>query len=221
MCSAGRPRGVVIVGAAGHGREVMDVVEDVARTGERLEVIGFVDDSPARPELIAARGVPLLGGFDDPRAQGAHYVVAVASAAARRSLAARAEAAGLGPVSLRHPSAVVGSRNLQGVGLVVFPLASYTTNVTIGNHVHVCRNVTIGHDCTVGDFVTLLPGATVSGDVTLGDDVTLGTGATLLQGVTIGAGTFVGAGAVVTRDLPGGVVAVGVPARVVRDVGDR
>jgi len=37
-------------------------------------------------------------------------------------------------------------------------------------------------------------------------------------GVTIGANTVVGAGAVVTRDLPPGVLAVGVPARVIRSL---
>ena len=50
-----------------------------------------------------------------------------------------------------------------------------------------------------------------------GDDVTVGTGAAIIQGVTVGAGTVIGAGAVVTRDLPAGVVAVGCPARAVRD----
>jgi acetyltransferase-like isoleucine patch superfamily enzyme len=39
--------------------------------------------------------------------------------------------------------------------------------------------------------------------------------------VSIGEDTVVGAGAVVTRDLPAGVVAAGVPARVLREIGDR
>jgi maltose O-acetyltransferase len=39
-------------------------------------------------------------------------------------------------------------------------------------------------------------------------------------GVTIGQDTVVGSGAVVTRDLPAGVVAAGVPARVLREIGE-
>jgi maltose O-acetyltransferase len=55
--------------------------------------------------------------------------------------------------------------------------------------------------------------------ITIGDNVWLGGGAIVCPGVTIGEDTVVGAGAVVTRDLPAGVVAVGTPARVVREIG--
>lgn len=50
------------------------------------------------------------------------------------------------------------------------------------------------------------------------DDVWLGGGAVVCPGVSIGQDTVVGAGAVVTRDVPAGVVAAGVPARVVREL---
>jgi acetyltransferase-like isoleucine patch superfamily enzyme len=54
-------------------------------------------------------------------------------------------------------------------------------------------------------------------EVVLGDDIWLGAGVVVLAGVHIGAGTIVGAGSVVTADLPGNVIAAGVPARVMRD----
>jgi maltose O-acetyltransferase len=54
--------------------------------------------------------------------------------------------------------------------------------------------------------------------ITIGDNVWLGGGAIVCPGVSIGDDTVVGAGAVVTRDLPAGVVAVGNPARVLREL---
>lgn len=213
MTSPPRPEPLVILGAGGHGREVLDLVEAVNRDRPRFRVVGFVDDAPQQPELVAARGVPLLDGLDDPRAADAAFVAGVGSPEGRRALVDRAEALGLHPASLRHPTAVSGALNHEGEGLLVFAFASYTTNVTFGRQVHVNRTATIGHDCVLGDFVNVHPGAVLSGDVHLGDGVTIGTGACVIQGVHIGAGTFVGAGAAVVNDLPAGVVAVGVPAR--------
>lgn len=58
------------------------------------------------------------------------------------------------------------------------------------------------------------------GDIVLEDDVWLATGVTVSAGVTIGKGTIVAAGSVVTKDLPPGVLAAGVPAKVIRKLGE-
>jgi maltose O-acetyltransferase len=57
--------------------------------------------------------------------------------------------------------------------------------------------------------------------ISIADNVWLGGGVIVCPGVSIGQDTVVGAGAVVTKDLPPGVVAAGVPARVLREIGDQ
>ncbi|WP_366941694.1 DapH/DapD/GlmU-related protein [uncultured Microbacterium sp.] len=54
----------------------------------------------------------------------------------------------------------------------------------------------------------------------IGDNVWIGAGALIMPGITIGDDTVIGAGSVVTRDIPAGVIAVGSPCRVVREIGD-
>lgn len=206
------PTPLVLVGAGGHGRELLDVIEAANAAGlTDFEVLGILDDGEVDVDLLTARGIEHLGRVDRLTELGVPYLVGVGSGAARRAIERRAP--DLRSPSVRHPAATTGSPVWLGPGTVVAAGARLTTNIRLGRHTHVGVNSTIGHDALLGDFVTVLPGATVSGNVTLEDGVTVGTGAAIIQGLTIGAGTFVGAGAVVVDDLPAGVTAVGVPAR--------
>jgi acetyltransferase-like isoleucine patch superfamily enzyme len=56
----------------------------------------------------------------------------------------------------------------------------------------------------------------VKGDIVIGDHSWLGVGVSVLSGVKIGKGAVIGAGSVVTRDVPDGGIAIGVPARVIK-----
>lgn len=210
-------RETVIVGAGGQGRELLDLVEVLARAGSGHRFVGFVDEGRPDLGLLAARGAVLLDGVDDPRASGADFVVGIGDPTVRAAVDRRLQEGGRVVTDLVHPNSTLGSELRSGDGLVVCALVSVTTNVRLGRHVHLNPGATIGHDCDLGDHVSVYPNATISGAVTLGDRVTVGAGSVIIQGLTIGEGTIVGAGAVVTRDLPAGVVAVGSPARPVRD----
>jgi maltose O-acetyltransferase len=92
--------------------------------------------------------------------------------------------------------------------------------VRIGNDVMMGPNVTILTQNHVIDDVTcpmLEQGFTAAREVQIEDDVWIGMNSIVLPGVRIGKGSVIGAGAVVTRDVPAYSVAVGNPARVVRD----
>ncbi|WP_327068264.1 sugar O-acetyltransferase [Kitasatospora sp. NBC_01302] len=90
--------------------------------------------------------------------------------------------------------------------------------------------ITIGADVQIGPNVQLLAphheldterrraGWEKALPITIGDNVWLGGGVIVCPGVTIGENTVVGAGSVVTKDLPAGVLAVGNPARVIREL---
>jgi len=77
---------------------------------------------------------------------------------------------------------------------------------------------TIDHDCRIGCGVHIAPQCALAGNVTVGEGAFLGTGAKAIPGVQIGRRATVGAGAVVIRNIPDGAVAVGVPARVIKQV---
>jgi maltose O-acetyltransferase len=130
-----------------------------------------------------------------------------------------------------------------GAGVVVRPpfRCEFGTPVSIGAGTFLnfdcvmldVAPITIGAACQIATRVQLLtathpvdPGPRRAGwesgaPIVIGDNVWLGGGAIVCPGVSIGEDTVVGAGSVVTRDLPAGVVAVGSPARPVREIGEQ
>lgn len=130
-----------------------------------------------------------------------------------------------------------------GDGVVIEPpfRCDYGSQISIGDQTFVNYDcimldvapIQIGAACQIATRVQLLTathpvdpvarriGWEYGQPITLGDNVWLGGGVIVCPGVTIGDETVVGAGSVVTRDLPGGVVAFGVPARVQRTIGER
>jgi sugar O-acyltransferase (sialic acid O-acetyltransferase NeuD family) len=203
----------VIVGAGGHGREVLDVVEAMNQRESAFEVLGFLDDTSDGGDVLARRGVGVVGTVADLASAEADYLVAIGSPEVRRRVDSIAAQWGLRAAIAVHPSATIGSDIVLGPGSVVTAGVRLTTNIRLGRHVHLNVNATVSHDCRLDDYVTVNPGARACGNVTLGEGVTLGAGATVIPGRTVGAWTVVGAGAVVVHDLPARVTAVGVPAR--------
>ena len=194
-----------VVGTGGAGRETLDVAR---AAGE--PVAAFLDERTAGTVVRELRVL----GLDD--VSSGRYVIGIADPAVRRRLAGHLQRRGLVPARLVHPRAVVAPGTALGVGCVVMAGAHVSSDVLVGDHVHVQYNATVGHDSVLGSRVTVLPGANVSGGVRLEDDVTVGSGAVVLQGLVVGAGAFVGAGAVVTREVAPGAVVVGSPARRLR-----
>lgn len=137
----------------------------------------------------------------------------------------------------------LGAEVSIGVGALIRPTGYYSTD--LGDGLVLGDRSSIGPynylgcwgQVTIGDDVMLAPGVRIFADthvfdggaatiksqgvrkqpVSIGDDCWIASGVTIVGGVTIGSGVVVGAGSVVTGDLPDGCVAVGNPARIVRD----
>lgn len=110
----------------------------------------------------------------------------------------------------------IGSRTFLGEGSIIRGQGG----VVIGDHVLFGPRVSVlavNHVFTDPERPIMDQGITAEG-IRIEDNCWIGAGATILDGVTVGRGACIGAGAVVTRDVPAHSLAVGVPARVVRDL---
>jgi sugar O-acyltransferase (sialic acid O-acetyltransferase NeuD family) len=206
---------LVVYGAGGHAREVCWLAEACPEAGV---VVAMVDDDPAQHGTIV-NGIRVCG-LDEARRRfpSARMTVAIGSPRDRADAAARAAAAGFTFASLIHPRSERSRWVEMGEGVVICAGSILTTNIRIGQHVHINLACTISHDVVLGDFVTVAPGAHISGRVHVGDRAYIGTGACIINGesgapILIGEDAMVGAAACVTRDVAAGTTVVGVPAR--------
>lgn len=202
---------IAILGAGGFAREVWWALRDARahQSSLRFEPVMFVD-RVARDERL--KGLPVrtlddvasdvllvcgIGGMTEIKERA---IDAALLAGHRFAPAVIAESARVGP------DVEIGEGTILCAGVIA------TTDITIGRHVAINLDCTVGHDAVIGDFATISPGCHVSGRVTLGRGAYIGTGASILESLTIGERAVLGAGAVATKDVPTYSLAVGVPA---------
>ena len=207
---------LVIFGAGGFAREVLQVALDINQAKPTWTALGFLVD-PAYGAPNTVHGLPVLGSIAWLSSHpDVSIIVAVGSSAARYRIVQAIRAAGHSLFArLVHPYAWMGRRIEIGEGSVICAGSLITTDIEIGQHVHVNIGATVGHDAVLHDFVTLNPNVSVSGNVTLHKGVEVGTGSVLIPEAHVGDWSVIGAGSVVTKPLPSNTTAVGAPARAI------
>lgn len=206
-------RPVIVLGAGGHGRVLLDTL-----AAARLPIEGLVDPDASRHGQLFA-GHPVLGADEDvlryaPAAVFlANGLGSTANTGPRQRLFQHFRERGYDFAQLVHPHAYVAADLVAGAGLQVMAGAVVQPGCRFGANVIVNTRASVDHDCTLGDHVHVAPGVTLSGGVSVGAGTHVGSGATVIQGVTIGEGCLIAAGAVVVQDVPAGMRVLGVPGR--------
>ena len=166
-------RDLVILGAGGHGRELLDVLDAVNAAKPTWRFLGFLDDGDPPVEALDRRDTRVLGPVAALADIDAAYLIGIGQPETREQVEARASANGREAATLVHPLASFGSDNTISPGMVLAAGARVTTNVHLGRHVHLNVGAVVSHDVLVADFVTLSPGSLVNGAATIGPRVFL------------------------------------------------
>jgi len=211
---------ILIVGAGGQGKEVLFYINRINEKKQKYEIVGFLDDNKDFHGKTI-NGVKVLGGIDWlDNVSSLDYVfnLALGEPTTRKKVFEKMSKYNVEYESIVDPSAIIDETTIKlGEGIIIAPGVIILPNVELSDHVLINYNAVIGHDCKIGKYCTVGPNAGIAGNVSIKEGAYIGIGANIIQNLTIGEWSIIGAGAAVVKNIPQKVVAVGVPAKTMKE----
>ncbi len=161
-------RRLLILGAGGHGKVVLDIAEAIGC----YETIDFLDDGKSIGEEVL--GHQIVGGMDSCTQYSQQYTDAIVALGDNKSRLERTKqllTLGYHLPVLIHPSSSVSDYATIGEGTVIMPMAVVNADACIGVGCIINTGAIIEHDCVVGDGSHITYGAVLSGGAKVGNEV--------------------------------------------------
>ena len=98
------------------------------------------------------------------------------------------------------------------------PSVIINANTYIGSHVIINSGAIVEHDNIIDDFAHISPGTTLCGGVNVGESSHIGSNSTVIPCKKIGSNSVIGAGSTVVSDISSNALAVGTPAKIIRNL---
>lgn len=202
---------LIIIGAGGYAKSVLDSLDY-----DSYELVGFIDERLVRNEhlgySVLAHNLNDINDKDDYC-----YFIAIGDNVKRKKWYDRLKENDLKIINVIDKTSMVSSRATIGEGCFIGKMAIINSCATIGNDTVINTKSLVEHGCTVENHANISTNTTINGDVVVGEGTVLYSGVTVIGQRSVGNWSIVGAGAVVTKNIPDNVVAVGIPAKVIKE----
>ncbi|UMB60333.1 acetyltransferase [Lutibacter sp. A80] len=210
---------MLIIGAKGFAKEVLEILHQQ----NKLENIAFYDDINTDIGELLYNKFPILKNEKEVinffNATSNKFTIGIGNPILRYKMNLKFEKLNGNLISCISPYSVIGNYNVNlGDGSIIMSGVNISNSTSFGVGCIVYYNSNITHDCVIGDFVEISPSVNLLGNVKVGAFTQIGSNSTVLPNRTIGKNVIIGAGSVVTKDIPDNSMALGVPAKVVKQL---
>ena len=205
-------KNLIVVGASGFGRELVQWIEDINAVKPEWDIIGFIDDN-----LNALDGCRcdyhIIGSIKEwqPK-EDEYFACAIAIPNVKYEVVNSLLQKGAKFATLIHPTALVNKYAEMGEGVVITPRSNINADTKIGDYVSILGSG-VGHDATVGAYSTLSGRCSINGHVKIGEKVYVACGVSIAPSKKIGDNSYIGIGSVVINNVKAGTRVFGNPAK--------
>ncbi|MBU3126093.1 NeuD/PglB/VioB family sugar acetyltransferase [Clostridium tagluense] len=210
---------IVLVGAGGHCKVIIDIIKSTSK----YDIVGVTDKAYACGEEALVLDIPIIG--DDSILKELYNtgvknafvcVGALQNIVLRDKIYMELLAIGFNIPALIHKGAIVSPYANVAFGTCVMAGVIINPGAFIEENCIINTGAVIEHDCKVQRNTHISPRASIAGGVNVGCNTHIGMGSSIIQSVQIGNNVIIGAGAVVIENIVDNVVAVGIPAKIIK-----
>ena len=210
-------KNILIVGAGGHAKVVIDII----KCEGKYNIIGIIDNKFSKKDNFL--NYKILGNedeipeiIDEFKVHGC--VVAIGDNFVRSVVVKKIEnqSSKIQFINCIHPSSCIAFDIKIGVGNVIMAGTTINTSSQIGNHCIINTNSSIDHDNKIFNFVSIAPNAAIGGNVNIDEYSAIGIGASVIHNISVGHNCVIGANSLVIADTKSNSVYYGLPAKNIR-----
>ena len=195
MVMKNQKKNIVIIGASGHAKVIIDIIERL----NEFNIVGLIDSfKPINSKIFEYK---IIGREEDIPELASKYnfntgIIAIGDNWTRRKMYYKIKR--ISPkfdyISAIHPKSVIGKNVKIGKGTVIMAGAIVNSDAKIGSFCIINTKASLGHDSNLKKFASLAPNSTVGGSVTIGTCSAICLSTSVLQSITIGKHSIIGAG---------------------------
>ncbi|GAA0078695.1 acetyltransferase [Clostridium sp. CTA-5] len=207
---------IILVGAGGHCKVIIDIIKST----NQYEIVGITDNNSKGSIL----GIPIIG--DDSILQDIYNkdvkyaftaIGALKNIKIRNNIYMKLKEIGFKLPVLIHKKAMVSQFSSIKEGTCVMAGAIVNSDSSIEENCIINTGAVIEHDCNIGSNCHISPNTSIAGGVYIGFNTHIGIGSSVIEGIKIGNNVTIGAGAVVINDIKDDSLAVGIPAKIIKN----
>jgi sugar O-acyltransferase (sialic acid O-acetyltransferase NeuD family) len=207
-----------IYGAGGFGKEVYDVACRQNTLNRCWDEIFFIDDYRENgSDFYLSKAFTLPHVIKKFTKDNFEIVIAIGEPAVRIYLKNKLLENGIKLGIVVDPSAIISPTAKLGAGVIVTSDCIIASSVIIGENVAINVKSIVGHDVVLDNDVVLSSMVNIGGACNIGTGTYLGMGCLIKEGLDIGDEVIVGMGSVVHHNIPSRMIALGNPARPMRE----